>query len=505
MNTVTLQPGPITQAQISGAGVVDLVPGGAYTLSGPLTLASGQTFNGNGATIHANLPGGDQFAYAIQIAGNASNVTISNLTLVSNRGCIGSTQGSGYSGLTITGCTFTWAAGTLSDGQTWIFGIYITLPNTGTKITHNLFTNTGGATRSVYAWGSSASNFDNNLLVNVSDGIQLNQHGPGISGCWNYATGIQGKLFETAFHNANGSTFSNNVTYDYFQPYQESEGVSICTVDGNQVATSDNAITIDNNYFRLNPVNNVWGPPDPNVHRSGYGIEVGGFPATVSNNIIGGPSIPEFISCLTVGVKGSGNVLYGAGLWGNIEGEPGPYGEGSSAITGTVVNPYTAMPAPPANTFAGPAFATGATTPPVVVPPVTPPTTNSVPTQTITVSVSEITDTGALLTFPKMSGVTITAKTPADSLGTITLPNQPASATLTNLNAGWGITCIVSGTTDDGKPASGQVQFATTGHSPDGTGPKPARAIISTSTRTIRTATLDNGTVVTFSESTTQP
>jgi hypothetical protein len=384
---ITANPGDNLQFKLNAAANGTLTLGaGTFNLSQPLSVHSGATVIGApGLASHLifHLGPADNQAYGLNVDPNASNVTISGIDFASNRGVFALMAGNGYNNISFIANSVTHGGGQTSNGVD-VFGLSGTVQVKNLQVCWNLFHDTQNCNRTWYFWAPSNSNFDHNLYTNICDGGQLNSPGANISYSYNYATLLHGKMQETAEQSANNFQVVGNVSYDYFQMWQESEGVSICTTGGNAVSTSNNSVNISNNYFRMNlAAGSSWGPKDPNTNRSGYGIEVGGYPATVSNNVIGGTAIPEFISCMTTNVQGTGNKLYGTAnlVWnsGAIAGEPGPYGFGSSAIVGTAADAnYSDMPQPPSNTIAGPTIYNATSNGTQWTPTWTPAATNSV-------------------------------------------------------------------------------------------------------------------------------
>jgi hypothetical protein len=358
--SVTLNPGNDLAAAFAQAASGDTIAFGAgtFNLSSPISVPSGVTVSGTGVnTTHVvfTLPGGDSASYAFNIAANASHVTIQGLDVVSNLGLIEMANGSAYSNVVITNNDFAYGTGTLSDG-TLVFGIYVTIANTGTKITYNYFHDSPNTARNWNVWFASNANFDHNLFYNITDGGQIDDPGANVSFSYNYGTLLNRMGQECALTSASTFTCNNNVFYNYVSPYYDTEGVSIVGPSG--------LVNITNNYFDASfAPGSTWGPADGGgTNRFGYAIECTGQPCNVTGNTLIGVWADD-VSSDIANANVSNNSVYGYGLWGDFDGEPGPFGQGSVVATKNTIDTNIAdAPAPPANTFAGPANFNGGTT-----------------------------------------------------------------------------------------------------------------------------------------------
>jgi hypothetical protein len=113
-----------------------------------------------------------------------------------------------------------------------------------------------------------------------------------------------------------------------------------------------------NNFFRASMApGSTWGTPDGGgMHRFGIAIEGTGEPATVTGNTFVGTWACDYSSTMQ-NASVSDNTVWGGALWGNFDGEPGPYGYGGVNIgSNSLHNNSGGAPNPPANTFAGPAY-----------------------------------------------------------------------------------------------------------------------------------------------------
>ena len=87
------------------SGDVIQVGAGTFNLNAPIIVPSNVIISG--ASVDAthvvfNLAGGNDTSYAFVISGNAQNVAITQLDIVSNHGAIGMGAGSGYKNIVIT-------------------------------------------------------------------------------------------------------------------------------------------------------------------------------------------------------------------------------------------------------------------------------------------------------------------------------------------------------------------------------------------------------------------
>jgi hypothetical protein len=533
------------QAALNAAKPGDTVsfPSGTYNFSGSVSIPTGVTVTGmsNGSShINFNLSGQD--LYGFKLNGNDSNVTIENLDIVSNHGIVSMQDGSGYNNITITNNRLEYGGGSTAAGID-VMGIEVTINNNNTQITNNYFHDSPNSNRNWVIYFASNSNFDHNTFYNINDGGQLEYMGANDSFSYNYGTYLHRMGQETA---GSSSTVNfkvdGNVFYDYVSPYNDTEGVSICVYGTNT--------QIENNYFDANIApGSSWGQQSgaaaggPN--RFGYAIESSGFPGTVSGNTLVG-NWAEDVSVM--GAENvTGNEIYGSGLWGDIENEPGPNGFGSLTQSNNLEDSnINDAPPPPANTNSylgvSGSNATGSSTTTTNTPTTTTSSGNTGSTTTTTTTTTTSTNsTGTTATLSGVAnGITgLTANVLSDNsvqlswtASNVTLSSAtvqitttvgrqsfPAvlfqgnvdSATILQLHAGWQYDFTIVGTTSTGATVSSQVAtIRTTGNSTAayalsptaGTcvlvSPPPATGTgSSTSTGTTSTGTTSTGTTST--------
>jgi hypothetical protein len=352
--TYTLNTGSNVGAALTAAHAGDtvLLGAGTYNFGSPVTIPSGVTLAGvspNSSHMIFNIAGGGTTSYGIVINGNASNVTIENLDLVSNHGLISMAGGSGsYTNITISYNNLQYGPGKLPDG-TLVFGIFGTLTNNNLQLTHNYFhDSTALSSRNWCIWFAQNSNIDYNLFYNIEDGGQICDCGQNLSFSHNYGTLIHRMGQEGGLSAGSTMTINGNVFYNWEGPYDDSDALSIVGVSG--------AIHYTNNFFKASIApGSSFSAPDPGgTYRFGMAIEGTGEPAYVSGNTFVGTWACDYSSTM-VNAQVSNNTVWGGALWGDFDGEPGPYGYGSViASNNTMYSSSNGAPNPPANTFAGP-------------------------------------------------------------------------------------------------------------------------------------------------------
>jgi hypothetical protein len=350
--TIDVNPGDDLAGAINSANAGDtiLIAAGTFDIKSAITIPSGVTVSGvspDASKIVFKLPSDDQNAYGFTLPPNASNITIQELDLVSNRGVIAMEQGSAYTDIVISHNNLRYGGGEVTDG-TMVFGISGTIPNNGLQIVHNFFHDSTTGSRNWCVWYAADAHFDYNLFNNISDGGQIDDPGPHVSFNYNYGTYIHRMGQEVALVAKSSFDCIGNVFYDYVSPFNDTEGVSIVGVS--------REVNIDDNYFNANIApGGTWGQADTSgVHRFGYAIEATGNPCTVYGNTIVG-TWAECVSSDIAGAKVEDNCIYGTALWGDLNGEPGPVGDGSiRAVDNLIDADINDAPDPPPNLYAGP-------------------------------------------------------------------------------------------------------------------------------------------------------
>jgi hypothetical protein len=339
------------------AGSYVVFGSGTFNVSQSLTVPSNVTITSASAgTAHIvfTLPGTNTESYGFVLAANAGSVTFSNLDLYSSNGLIQMSKGGTYNNITIYNNYLQYGGGQLSDGSD-IYGISGTVPSTNLIVEHNEFHDSLVSNRNWCIFNTANSVFDYNLFYNINDGGQIVDPNGFVDFSYNYGTYIHRMGQEVALDAAASYNCQHNEFYDYVLPYNDTEGVSI--------VLASQAVTIANNFFEANIApGSTWGQQSgaaaggPN--RFGYAIEATGNPGNVYGNTLIGPWA-EDVSSDIANLNVYSNIVYGTALWGDFEGEPGPFGYGSINLDPSqpnqVDNNVNDAPAPPANTWgAGP-------------------------------------------------------------------------------------------------------------------------------------------------------
>jgi hypothetical protein len=329
---------------------IDFTPG-TYNITTPINVPTGVKITSSEGKpddtfLVFQLAGADQSSYGFVLAGGAKDVTITELDIVSNHGIVQMSNGSTYTNIQIVRNNLAYGSGQLSDG-TLVFGISGTVTNNALQISHNYFHDSQNTIRNWSVWYASGSNFDYNVFYNVNDGGQIDNPGANVTFSHNYGTLLHRMGQEMALQSNTTLTADGNVFYDYVLPYNDTEGMSIIGVSS--------VVDITNNYLKASiAAGSTWGQADGGGnHRFGYAIEgTGSAGSSVSKNTIVGPWA-DFVSSDISNLSVTNNSTYGSSLWGNFEGEPGPYGYGSVVTSGNTSDTnVNDAPPPPANNAA---------------------------------------------------------------------------------------------------------------------------------------------------------
>lgn len=498
--------GPLTQANINAAagGTLD-VSAGTFNLTSPITVPSGTTIQGaanfGSHVVFAGLSGNNSWGFVI--AGNASGVTLAWLDLHSNSGLVKGLDGSKYTNLHLVDDQFQYGGGSYSGGA--VGCINITVSNSGTQITHDLFHDSPASNRNWFIFNASSANLDFNVFSNVFDGGQLQYPGANDSFSYNFATGLQNKMQEGDISGASNLQVIGNVAYGWKSTNASSMILSLLSNTAKTPAAGW-PVEFKSNWGQLALANGAAGG------RSGVGFEVGGGPVDCTGNTVGVVNGPAAIQTDTPGSTGSGNKAFGnfaapAG-WGAYATQAGPSGAGGrwAGSIGTATTSLAGMGAAPTNSFAGPAFYPGNA--PVVTPPVNPPVPSGVGSLTLT---ANPTDDGVTVSWGtlQLTNLAFHCYTPTQNCGTLAEAGPASGAMFSNLNSEWGYSLDVTGVAA-GKTYAGTVKFSTTGDpSPAGTtatniefAPVPPSIV---GVETIIIDHLSNGTEKTVSDVTTTP
>jgi hypothetical protein len=350
--TINVNPGDDVAGKVASAqpGDTVLFAAGTFEIKKPLAVQSGITLMGvspNSSHLAFNLADDDESLYAMEIAGNASDVTIEELDITSNHGLIAMAWGEGYKNINITHNNLRSGGGESSAGVL-VFAIAGWVPNDGLQITHNYFHDSPDCARNWTVFFATNSNFDYNQFYNINDGGQIVSPGPNVSCSYNYGTNIHRMGQEVSLVALSTFKCTGNVFYNYVEPYYDTTGVSIVGDSGK--------VEITDNYFgaTLAP-GSSFGPADSSgAQRFGFAIECTGQPCNVTGNTIVG----TWAQCVCSDIDNanvSNNSIFGTSLWGNFGGEPGVAGNGSvSATKNSVHSDSASAPSPPANQYAGP-------------------------------------------------------------------------------------------------------------------------------------------------------
>jgi hypothetical protein len=365
----TLSPGANVQAAVNAAVAPATITLGAGTFTGtaPLTLPTGITLTGSGAlATHCVWTLPPATPWAIIIAANASNVTVTNLDISSNLGLLKMLDGSAYKSIHIVANNLSAGGGTYTGGL--VYGINDTIPCSDLQLTHNYWHAIPGMAYAIF--GMSGSNIDFNLYSGVAHGGQIQNPGANNSFSWNYGTGFTTKMQEGNISGAASLTVSNNVAYAWSTINSSSMGLSL--LQNSAAPVTGWPVAFANNYIDLSLAGGGAGTT------SGVGMEVGGGAVNCTGNLVRLANGPSAIMTDTPGSTGTSNQAFGTFIYGAYSSQGGPNGPGGWIGTiGTATTNLSAMPGDPANTFAGPAFYGTA-------PPPAPPTLTSITTVTST-------------------------------------------------------------------------------------------------------------------------
>jgi len=330
---------------------------GTFNVSQTLTVPSNVTITSASlGTSHIvfSLAGTNGSAYGFALAAGAGTVTFSNLDLYSSNGLIQMSAGGQYNDITIYNNQLQYGGGNLSDGSA-IYGISATDPSTNLIVEHNYFHDSLGSIRNWCVFNTANSYFDYNLFYNINDGGQIVDPDGYVDFSYNYGTYMHRMGQEVALDASASYNCQYNTFYDYVLPYNDTEGVSI--------VLASKSVTIANNFFEASiaPGSSYGaqsGAAAGGPNRFGYAIEATGNPGYVYGNTLVGPWA-EDVSSDIANLQVYSNIVYGTALWGDFEGEPGPFGYGSIDLDASkpnqVDNNVNDAPAPPANTWgAGP-------------------------------------------------------------------------------------------------------------------------------------------------------
>jgi hypothetical protein len=357
--TVTISAGDnvVTDWSSVQAGDTVVFASGTFAVSQQLKVPSGVTITSASlgtAHIFFTLAGTNGSAYGFVLAANAGSVEFSNLDMYSTNGLIQMSAGGTYNNITIFNNQLQYGGGKLSDGSA-IYGISATNPSTNLVVEHNYFHDSPGSVRNWCIFNTANSYFDYNLFYNINDGGQQVDPDGYVDFSYNYGRYIHRMGQEVALDAAASYNCQYNTFYDYVLPYNDTEGVSI--------VLASQKVVIANNFFEASIApGSTYGAQSGAAaggpQRFGYAIEATGNPGYVYGNTLVGPWA-EDVSSDIANLQVYSNIVYGTALWGDFEGEPGPFGYGSIDLNPSepnhVDNNVNDAPAPPTNVWnAGP-------------------------------------------------------------------------------------------------------------------------------------------------------
>jgi hypothetical protein len=366
MAQIVANPGDNLQAKLDSAVNGTLTLGaGTFNVTGPLIVHTGTMIQGAtnlASHVVFSLSGTNLYGFVIE--GNAKNVTITGLDVYSSNGIckFGDGNGNSYSGIHLIANNFKYGDGTLPDG-TLVFGIAGTNGCNDLEITWNCFHDSPNSVRNWEVWGEKNSHLDHNLFYNIDDGGHL-VAASNTTFSYNYGSHLIRMGQEIQDFGAVGQNliFDHDVFFDYFNAFNDSEGLSVCPQATTGVVVSNCFVSLDllpgAGFGKM--INGAAGGPN----RFGYGIEMI-CPGGVLNNdtiVMAALSADASASGETTTVNnctlyGGNNALWG--VWGpdyGPNGQKGSFTFGAGSLANTVNATVSGAPSPPANTFAGPAI-----------------------------------------------------------------------------------------------------------------------------------------------------
>jgi hypothetical protein len=226
-------------------------------------------------------------------------------------------------------------------------------------IDYNYFHNGPSGIRQFQLFQPTNTQVDYNLYYDVWDAGHVDiadSQSDIFSYQYNYGTGIINKGLEAQSQfgptEQGNIDASYNVFYDWNNANYNTFGLSV------PINYGTNSI-VSHNYLAATLAPGASFAPSTD-QRFGYAIEAAGINGLVEDNTIIGPWVAGIVSS-SAGTQADNNAFYGSEAWGYLYDEPGIQpGVSISGGTGSLANtldPNVAdAPAPPPNTFAGPAF-----------------------------------------------------------------------------------------------------------------------------------------------------
>jgi hypothetical protein len=349
------------EAALNSAHSGDTVvfPAGMFKIRGSVNVPSGVTITGAGYTSTHLTFSLDAGEYGFNLDANDSNVTIEGLDIRSNNGAVLMNQGAVYNNVSIIRNSI--EVGGSANGTYWA-GIYSSVSMNNGTIDYNYFHDGPSGVRQFSLWQPTNTHVDHNLFHDVWDAghVDIADSQSGVfSYQYNYGTGIINKGLEAQSRfgptEAGNIDASYNVFYDWNNANYNTFGLSVPINYGTNSIVSHNYLAAT-----VAPGSSYAPAENGQGQRFGYAIEAAGINGLVEDNTIIGPWVSGIVSS-SAGTQANTNAFYGSDAWGYITDEPGIQpGVSISGGTGSLANTYDTnvadAPAPPPNTFAGPAF-----------------------------------------------------------------------------------------------------------------------------------------------------
>ena len=331
----------------SAPGDTIAIPRGTFNISQTITLGTGRTLQGvDGGKLDFTV---GTKAFAIEIEGNASNVTIDSLALRANCGIILMSKGSAYNNIQITNNDLVWGYNGTYYNR---LAVRATVGGSGLIIERNYFHDSPTSDRNVDLWGIRNASYAYNKFYMINDGGHIMNPGDNVRYSFNVGRLIHRMGIEIQQTNYPPSHWpvnfvvEGNVFYDWNKPYWDSMGLSVPLAGIN--------ITIKNNYIRHNAWQGEWGQSDSSGSvRGSYGIEGPQAPAgqnggIIEGNILGGERNVMAIAAPGRDTIARNNQIYGRYAWADIGGEPGSLGFGNVLEFNNLrEKDFSKMPPPP--------------------------------------------------------------------------------------------------------------------------------------------------------------
>jgi hypothetical protein len=253
--------------------------------------------------------------------------------------------------------------GTANNGLD-VYGIDATIGCDDLQICWNYFHDSPNTDRNWEVWNDTSSHLDHNLFYNINDGGHYLEPTLNNTFSWNYGTHMHrmGQEIQGSGHNEAGLVCDHDVFYDYFNAYNDTEGMSVCP-------NWTTGVVVSNGYFRTSLLPGatfgaMTGGAVGGPNRFGYALESIAPGAIYINNTIVLSKLSASAIATGENSTANNNTIFGGSnaLWGVFAGDGSPQGAtsawtlGSGSLANIVNAGLDGAPPPPANTFAGPAI-----------------------------------------------------------------------------------------------------------------------------------------------------